>query len=79
MGYFLNSTYNFCTNFFFKFLEDESVKTVDLSEDSSLWGEGDQNLLDDSAWNGLSLSPDIEQMSAELASKGPPQSEVQLR
>ncbi|GAB6022149.1 hypothetical protein CHUAL_006288 [Chamberlinius hualienensis] len=64
--------------------EDESVRTLDLSEDSSIWGEGEQGLLDEPAtlWSngsGIQFNSEIEQMSAELASKGSRESEIQLR
>lgn len=58
--------------------EDESLLTLDMSEDSSLWGEESHNIIED-GWSGISLSTELEIMTQELASRGPPQSEVQLR
>ncbi|XP_023222125.1 RAB6A-GEF complex partner protein 1-like [Centruroides sculpturatus] len=58
--------------------EDESLLTLDMSEDSSLWGEEMHNTIEN-GWSGISLSTELEVMTQELASRGPPQSEVQLR
>lgn len=61
--------------------ENESLLTLEMSEGSSLWGEESSHttLEENSSWASLPLSADLEAITLELASRGPPQSEVQLR
>jgi hypothetical protein len=63
---------------FFLFLPDDNSLATELSENSSLMGEGEL-LLDQSTWGEVSFTSELEQITQELANKGPPQSELELR
>ena len=53
--------------------------TVDPSEDSSSLMGGEAESVDSSGWSDLVGLTDLEQISWELANRGPPQSDVKLR
>ncbi|XP_064624282.1 guanine nucleotide exchange factor subunit RIC1-like isoform X2 [Lineus longissimus] len=59
-------------------VRDDSSLATELSENSSLLGEGEL-MLDQSAWGEVSFTSELEQITQELANKGPPQSELELR
>ncbi|XP_064604853.1 guanine nucleotide exchange factor subunit RIC1-like isoform X2 [Liolophura sinensis] len=57
--------------------EDGSVATVDMSDTSSL--QGDSEMPSESSTINDRLSAELEELSHELANKGPHQSEIELR
>lgn len=60
-------------------LSGGSVLTLDVSENSSLWTEDSLTTFDEDNLPILPISVELEAMSEELASKGPIQTEIQLR
>lgn len=58
-------------------LDDSSMATVEISDSSSLIGDFD--FLENSSSSLDSLSPELELLSQEIISKGPQQSELELR
>jgi hypothetical protein len=61
----------------FKTADDSSLATLEVSDTSSLFG--DFEFLADSSSSLDSLSPELELLSQEIISKGPGQSELELR
>ena len=61
----------------FSVSEDSSVATVEVSDSSSILGEFE--VVSDSVLSSDLLPPDLEQLTQEVANKGPQQSEVELR
>ncbi|GFR17122.1 RAB6A-GEF complex partner protein 1 [Trichonephila clavata] len=57
----------------------ESLLTLDLSENSSLWTEDSIATFDDENLSSLSLPTEFESITEELVSRGPLETEVQLR
>lgn len=52
---------------------------MEQSEDSGSLLGGEADSIDSSGWSDVVGLTDIEQISAELANRGPPQSDVKLR
>ncbi|KAF8793874.1 RAB6A-GEF complex partner protein 1 like protein [Argiope bruennichi] len=59
--------------------QKESLLTLDISENSSLWTEDSIATFDDENLSSLSLPTEFETISEELVSRGPLETEVQLR
>ncbi|XP_041356612.1 guanine nucleotide exchange factor subunit RIC1-like isoform X2 [Gigantopelta aegis] len=57
--------------------EDSSVTTLEVSDSSSLLGEFE--VVSDAILSNDLLPPDLEQLTQEVANKGPQQSEIELR
>ena len=57
--------------------DDSSMATAEISDTSSLIGDFD--FLENSSSSIDSLSPELELLSQEIISKGPMQSEIELR
>ncbi|CAL1266196.1 unnamed protein product [Larinioides sclopetarius] len=59
--------------------QKEGLLTLDISENSSLWTEDSIATFDDENLSSLSLPTEFESISEELVSRGPLETEVQLR
>lgn len=60
-------------------IANSAANAVEQSEDSSSLMGGEAESVDSSGWSDVVGLTDVEQISAELANRGTPQSELKLR